>query len=306
MFKKMIGYVSDISLLGEVIHIDLREEEVVIEDNNEDTHTVDFDDVKLMREVFVLNGEIIYEGDVLGSMDGDMFLLTLHDDGRISLDYLNDKTLEVVHKGTKFGTDNKTIMSNIDSEFSLQGNIYELRDALPKEPTFNVQIVKDYNGSHYTYFYACNDKSKKEIDLIKVIFIGGAIIDGEEYERRVLSYDEFKDGIRSGIYKEVSEPEFQNYVLGVLYNSKKKSDDDYCDVNADSCGCDGNCEFCREEEFKVTINFDGITVENDGVSLEGADADKPEACEGADAPVEPEKCNTCGYYKDECDCDLWE
>jgi len=200
MFKKSIGYVAEINLLGEVAGVDFRNGLYVLVDDNGEEHAVKIEDVEILEEAFVLHGLSIFNKDVLGSIEGKLYQVELHGED-VQLHLLDDN-LEVVASGEVF-TPTEDVVKGFEQIFDLQGNIYELIPELPQKPDFNIKIVKDFDGKHFTYFYACNNKETEEVDLIKVVFIGHQLLE-EEYTRITLSYDVFQDSIEAGTLKEVS------------------------------------------------------------------------------------------------------
>ena len=299
MLKRVIGYVKDAEILGEVKGIDFENEMVFLKDDDE-SYTFRASDVEFLEEVFELNETIIFDKDVLGDAFGNLYLVERFKDGDVKLHILTDK-LEVKDSGEKF-TMTDSIQEDFEEVFTLVGNLYELKNRKPKEPTFNVQIVKDFNGEHYTYFYACNNKKDKEIDLIKVLFLGSTLIEEEEHERRTLDYDTYMEAIESGAYKEVSPQELQNYVTGMLYGKTNSFVDAEEEVEeeeeetlcVENCGCVDECEKDGGRIFH--FDFSKVFAETE------EDKSEPDT----DTPVAPAKCDKCGQYESDCDCDLWD
>lgn len=213
MFKKMIGFIESenfFGFFGNVVAIDFKNNKVVIEDKNGRQKIVDTEDVIIMEEVFKLHDKPVFDKDVLKDELGNKYLVNLHDNGRISLDELNDN-LEIIKKGVQYEI--AYIAGALkDSTFSLVGNLYELR----KEPNFNINVVKEFNGKHYVYYIAINDKKNKNIDLINI----GALINSEEYKRKTISYQDFMSAIFDKALKEVSKDEFNNYVTYAMYKGE--------------------------------------------------------------------------------------
>lgn len=213
MLKKMIGFIKNenfFGFFGNVVAIDFKNNKVVIEDKNGKQKIVDTEDVIVMEEVFKLHDRPVFDKDVLKDELGNKYLVNLHDNGRISFDELNDN-LEIIKKGVQYEI--AYIAGALeDSTISLIGNLYELR----KEPNFNINVVKEFNGKHYVYYIAINDKKNKSIDLINI----GALINGEEYKRKTISYQDFMSAIFDETLKEVSKDEFNNYVTGTMYKGE--------------------------------------------------------------------------------------
>lgn len=307
MLKKMIGYVEKSKMLGEVVAMDFLDETVTLididTDGVEDKKVFPVGEVEILEEAFELGDNIIYNKDILVDALGGYYMVELHKDGDVQLHAIDIKTLEIQRSGKKSAM-NKEVASLLEPVAQLYSNYYEVLLAKPQEPTFNVSIVKDYNGEHFTYFYACNNKKDKEIDLIKVLFIGSTLLDEEEHERRTLSYEEYMEAIANGVYKEASPQELQNYVAGMLYGKKSDmadvfeenellydlDEDEFLDEDVVECGvncsCVYECEIVKQEQEARQGVEDTDAVE--------------------DAPVSDDSCEKCGQYEDECDCDLWD
>lgn len=324
MLEKMIAYAKDAEVLGEVVGIDFANETVTV-DTDVKSHTFRASEVEFLKEAFILHDLIIFDKDVLGDVHGNMYLVELHKDGDVTLHHLTED-FEIKQSGTKM-TIEGTILKDFEEVFDLEGNFYELKNALPKKPEFNVQIVKDFNGKYYTYFYACNNKQDEEIDLIKVLFLGSTLLEEEEHERRTLSYEDYRDSIESGIYTEVSPQELQSYVTGLMYGKKQevKKEEPVCGVT-----CDCNPFECKEEDKEEVENFDfndvlkaiGESMNTVGENASAvADSDLIKSIgklaqrlgatgkaedKGEDAPEEVSRCKKCNQGKDLCDCELWD
>jgi len=287
MFKeKVFGYVEEVGVFGEIVGADFRNGLYVIETEDDEQVAVKFADVEILEKAFVIHGVDVFNKDVLGDINGKMYQVELHKDGKIQLHKLNDK-LEVVNSGGIFEV-TETIVNQLESVMDLHGNIYELMAELPQAPDFNIKIVKDFNGKFFTYFYACNNKDEEEIDLIKVLFIGHHTLEEEEYERRTISHEVYQDSIESGTLKEVSPQELMNYVTGLTY-----SDEDEEVEDEDACGYENECAG-GERECGCGF-YDNASSYNENV----------EKFNELHEEEEPEIYEDCENVIDECDCDLW-
>lgn len=306
MLEKMLAYAKDAEVLGEIVGIDFANEMVMVK-NDEDSYTFKASEVEILKEAFILHDLIIFDKDVLGDVHGNMYLVERHKDGDITIHHLTED-FEIKQSGTKM-TVAETILEDFEEVFELEGNFYELKNALPKEPEFNLQIVKDFNGKHYTYFYALNNKQDKEIDLIKVSFIGGTSLPEEEHERRTISYDEYMEFIDTGIYIEVSPQELQNYVTGVTYGKKEEPTKSHNpfevgeDEDEDAVVCGINCGCTSAECIELDKALDELaeSFKQIGITFQESNSDA-----GNDAPEEESRCKKCNQGKDLCDCELWD
>jgi len=241
--KKFLGRIKDTDFVGKVIIINLETNEVTLDDVGK-KRVAKISDVEFLREAFVLHDITIFDKDVLGDINGEMYMVELHDNDEVSFHVL-DENFETVKVGERIKiTDN--LISELEGIADFVGNIYELRAELPKEPRFNVTVVKDFNSKHYTYYYALNNKEEKVIDLIKV----NTLIGDEEHKRITLSYEDYAKAIKYGVYKEVSDQEFDNYLTGFTYGqddknqSEQEKQDETNKPNETTNSDDNKCESC--------------------------------------------------------------
>lgn len=274
--KKVLGRIKDTDFIGEVITINFATKKVLLDDVGEQ-RIANISDVEFLREAFVLHDTIIFDKYVLGDVNGKMYMVELHENDEVTFHML-DENLETVKVGKRVKmTDD--LISRLEDITDFVSNIYELRAVLSKEPRFNVAVVKDFNGKHYTYFYALNNKEEKVIDLIKV----NTLIGDEEHKRITLSYEDYVEAIEGGIYKEVSDREFDNYLTGFTYgqdDSEKMPA--VCGVN---CGCNLFCEQKNQSEQEETSKTNEL---NETVN------------------PDDNKCKSCGRNVDKCYCSLWD
>jgi hypothetical protein len=266
MFKRAIGFVQESGFIGGITNFNFMTNEVTLVDDEavETVHNVA--DVEVLFEAFELHGITVFNKDVLGAINGKRYLVELHEDGKIQLHQLDDN-LETVASGEKFDA-NGTVVSQLESVMDLQGNLYELLAELPQTPDFNVKIVKHYDGQHFTYYYACNNKEVEQIDLIKVLYLGHQLLEEEDYERNTISHEDYVSRIEDGNLVEVTPQELHNFVLGASYG--------------------------RTQEVQVCCD---IEDEEDVELLEDVCED---TCEEEDGT-----CDDCGRQTEDCDCDLW-
>lgn len=222
MFKEALGYVEKTGLLGEIVGADFRNKQYRIEDENGVTTNESIEDVEVLDKVLEANGIPLYDKDVLSDVDNNLFLLENHGDKGIQFHKLNDR-LEIEVSGMVL-TISKDVIDQIENNLVIEANYYELVKMLPQAPDFNIKFVKEFDGTHFTYFYACNNKENQEIDLIKVVFIGHQALE-EDYERVTISYDDFAEFIETGRLETVSPQELQNYALGATYPHRYKAQD---------------------------------------------------------------------------------
>jgi hypothetical protein len=216
MFNKIfLAYVPKEDVIAGVVSVNLLEQTVELKTDEENLGNFPIKEVVLLQEVAVINEvERVFDHDVLSTGSGELLLVDLQDNGKVVIHKLNDN-LEVIQSS---------------SELDIQEKLDELEDGVGVEIVasffdleveddsfdFNVKIVKDYNGEYFTYFYALNNKATKEIDLIAVSFVGDVEVEGQEHERRTISYEVFTDSLEARTLVEVSNQEFANFIVGVF------------------------------------------------------------------------------------------
>lgn len=283
MFKKSMGYVKEVELLGDVSKVDFRKSLIYLDNGVGDELEFASEDVEILEELFELNGSIAFEKDVLSDDKGRLYRIELCDDGMLQLHLLDNK-LEVSVSGTKFEINDDTLKS-LESNLEVIGHFYEILAELPKVPDFNIKIVRETESGETTYFYACNNKETEEIDLVKVIFIGHHILEEEDYTRTTLSYEVYQDSLDAGSLKEVNPQELVNYVTGLTYNADsdvKCGDEDDCKNGLMKCRCEENLTAMSAENFagKYIIRDEDLVEEED-------------------------ICDDCDELRDECNCEDW-
>jgi hypothetical protein len=224
---KGIGYSEKLNVLGNIGEISYLKNSVVLVDENGDLHEANLDEITFLEEIGELGEDVIYDHDVLENSWGKKWEVELQEDKQKVTFYLLDNKLNRVEKGKAIELEEFSSLSEL---VSLVGNLYELKSDIPVVD-FNINIVKDFNGDYYTYFYACNNKEKNQIDLIKVVFVGTYLLEEEDYSRRTLSHDVYLDSIDAGTLKEVSPQELQNYAMGVMDGATSNKTIDFNDYD---------------------------------------------------------------------------
>ena len=216
--KKIIAYAHDLKVLGAVGAINYLENTITLVTKEKELHTADLDDTTILEHIGAINGKHIFNHDVLSGLDTNSvngqevnYEIELVEGG-VQFHKLDGK-LNRVKTGVVIPLER---LDKLPKGLKLVGNLFELKDALPKVD-FNIKIVKDFSNGEFTYFYACNNKFEEQIDLIKVIFVGHQILEEENYARVTLSYEVYQDSVNAGTLKEVSPQELLNYVTGVTY-----------------------------------------------------------------------------------------
>ena len=275
-------FLEEENVLTEVVDISFKNNTLILKDDLSNLYTVNKDEVQILEEILRINGESIVDMDVLRDKNGYLFLIELHEDGKVQMNRLNED-LEVKYSGKKLLL-NESDKRSLEEQFSLVGNLYQLLNEKLKEPTFNIQVVKDDDINKY--YYACNNKEKHEIDLIKVIFVGHLLLEEENHEKITVSYEEYNNMIRNNHIQESSPSELLSYVTSAINNDLEDEDEDegesnntYEEVNSDQEYDCGIGEFCCGYP--------------DGCSNETLESDEEVICD------------KCKEFKDVCFCELW-
>lgn len=253
--KRYIGFIAEENVIADVVGVNFRDGVIVLQSADNEVYVVSQDAVELLKEAFVLHDKVVFDKDVLGSIEGKLYQVELFADGEVRLHTLNER-LESASVGHKFNP-SKEVCEQLEKVLDIAGSIYELQEQVDERLDFNIAIVKDFDGEHYTYFYACNNLETNEIDLIKVVFVGHKLLKEESYERRTLSHEVYLDSLDAGTLKEVSPQELMSFATGTLYNNQEEEGlyDDREDVYEDEeeefecgvdCGCFDECELQEE------------------------------------------------------------
>lgn len=263
MFKNnTVGFSKSLGILGGIGEYSLIKGTMTLVTGKE-RHEVAIDDVILLEQIGTLaDGDFVFNNDVLQhSEDGSLVEIESLENGTLQT-YILDRKFVRIADGIVF---NEAEFAELSEGWELVGNIHEL-EAQKKTVDFNIAIFKDFDGTSFTYYYACNNKETEEIDLIKVVFVGTSLIKEEEYTRTTLSHDVFLDSVEAGTLVEVSQSELQNYAYGMMSKGNKITervveetpsveedweDEDSCDCE-ECCGeqleLDDYCEECGELE----------------------------------------------------------
>jgi hypothetical protein len=232
-----LGEVALIDFLeGEVHVIPVEEKAVILIEPLEDATFLPF--------IGTLDKEKIYNGDVVGSVDGQRWEIEMKEDGETLVLHFLDKSLNRTTQGREF---NKKELDELSHLVDYIGNIHVMRDKLPKVE-FRVTTVREVENGEVTYFYAMNNVEKEEVDLIKAsIFEQGS---EEPYNRITLSHAVFLDSIQAGTITEVKIEEYLNYLVGM---QSFKEEEDRVERKrlaitklADRFGEEETCEVCEE------------------------------------------------------------
>jgi hypothetical protein len=211
-----IGFSEKLKVLGDIAEISYIKGTVTLLDGDGNQHQTDLEDVILLERVGVLGDAIIFDRDVLISTKGEYFEVELQENRKdIEVHLLDDNFKRITGKVDNF---DKETFHMLDGYVELVGNIFEIEatvgafdyeEGLEEEEGFpNVDVVKEFNGTHFTYYYACNNKDAEAIDLFPLTFL-------DEYHRISLSYAVYQDCVEAKTFVQVSEQELKNYLYGL-------------------------------------------------------------------------------------------
>lgn len=246
--------------IGTVVGIDILKDALTILVDANETLVIKAENAKLLRHIGELDGETIVENDVITDSIGNLYEVTL--EKGVTVYALNNKLERI---GIQLVADS---LDELEGLYGLVGNInqFEIQTV-----DFNVKIAKLTDDRGINYFYACNNKKKEEVDLIKVIYMGHQLLEEEEYERINVSHEEYLTMLDEGALEEVAPQELANYVLGMTYGKNHVKKYSPCD----SCTCEEECE------------------ENENIYDERDD----------NLEEDSEFCSVCGEYEEDCNCD---
>ncbi|QPK89751.1 hypothetical protein IEN91_04740 [Bacillus velezensis] len=238
-------YIKEEGILGSFAGIDLTTGtvKIYVDDN---IYEADIEAVEKLDHVMKLHdgdGELdVYVGDVFVGADKKYIVKLV--DGYRFIKYLDDNLNEIPIIGVGIGLPINELEEDFkEGKVQLLGNIVELK----RTPDFNVKIARKFKDGDTTYYYVCNNKEENLIDLIKVVFVGADILDGD-YTRKTITYFEYLDLIESGELKEVDPMELANYALGVMHGNAKISDVSLDELSGDIRLAKTKCyTFCEDE-----------------------------------------------------------
>lgn len=252
---EFIGFSEKLKVLGDIAEVSYIKGTVTLLDGDGIEHKTDLEDVILLEQVGVLSDAIIFNHDVLINTKGEYFEVELQENRKDIIVHMLDKEFDRTEKVEHF---DKETFHLLDGYVELVGNIFEIEASiealeeslgLEEEGFLNVDVVKDFNGEHFTYYYACNNKDAEAIDLIPLSFL-------DSYHRISLSYAVYQDCLEAKTFVKVSESELKNYLYGLTEESNVPTErvveelegfvveEDHayceeCDEPVENCDCKG-------------------------------------------------------------------
>lgn len=225
------------------------------------------------------DGTPLFDGDVFESqVSGSLYEAELV--GGFLQFHLLDKDLKRIHKVDRYEVEKFLNMLQEADTYEVIGNKYEIE---PEEEEtvdfdFNIKIIKrTIDGCDDIFYYAGNRKENRQIDIIKVVYMGSDLLEEEDYFRSTFTYEEFAESMKEDRNTFVSPRELQSHVMNQMRKSR----------NAPLPPC-GDCD-CLPDEF--------CTVK--------APADYDE--EESEGSAETEAfCNECDRPANKCECELWK
>lgn len=212
MSKLMKAYSHEFNVIGEIISENFLDGTVVLRDGERILNDTNRRNIVELKELGMLRDALILNHDVLENVDnGEMHEVELDENGKLRIYKLNSKY-------ERLASDVKGYIPNLNKlsiRISLLDNVFKLRASVEKF-NFNIKLVKLKN----TYFYACNDVERENIDLIKVVFVGQHLLKEEEYKRTTVSYQGYLKLVESGNLVDANP----NELLDLLRGGSKPSD----------------------------------------------------------------------------------
>lgn len=277
--KKYLGFVNGV--LGKVVSYDfLTETFGIMDDITGEVTNVKEKDVELLEFAFTLDGEDVYDKDILSQKDGNkLYLVEKLENGNNVIHLVND-TLDIIDTGKEFTQDDTELIEYIGKSVEVTSNAVLVglyTKELEEIAKFNIKVVK-YGEK---FFYACNNKSQEEIDLIEVIYVGHHLLEEAEYFRQALTYEEYVLLKYSGAIVEVDPRELQSFVMN--YKGEKKVQTPVTEIDSNK--------------------FTGYSTSEEPVITFGSIHKGEEII----ARQTPKACNECDLVNtDDCECKLWK
>jgi hypothetical protein len=216
-FNKMaLAYLPEQGIVAGVVSVNLIEQTVTLNTDEGEVGTFQLSQVEILPELVIIDESVrVFHKDVLITGNQELIMIEHVGNGEVVFHALNEE-LEIIEssESTPYAQEVVDEMSK-GVGLDVVGNIHEI-EVEDNAFDFNVKVVKDFNGQHFTYFYALNNKVAQEIDLIAVSFIGDVDVEGQDHERRTISYDVFLDSLEARTLVEVTNQEFANFIVGVF------------------------------------------------------------------------------------------
>jgi hypothetical protein len=280
--KKYLGFANGV--LGKVVSYDfLTETFGIMDDRTGEVTNVEEKDVELLEFAFSIEGEDVYDKDVLSQKDGNKTYLVEKLENGKNVIHLVDSTLEIISTGKEFTQDDTEIIEYIGKSVEVISNAVLVglyTKELEEIAKFNIKVVK-YGEK---FFYACNNKSQEEIDLIEVIYVGHHLLEEAEYFRQALTYEEYVLLKYSGAIVEVDPRELQSFVMN--YKGEKKVQTPVTEIDSNKF-----TGYSTSEE--PVIAFGSINKGEEVIVLKDL--------------KDLKACNECDLVNtDDCECKLWK
>jgi hypothetical protein len=227
-------------------------------------------------------GTPLFDGDIFESrVSGNLYEAELTNVGYLQFHQV-DESLERLVAVDRFTVPQFLEMMKNANTYEVLGNKYELEieEEQKKESAggnfdFDVKVVKVSLDGGYSYLYACNNKIKKEIDLMTVVFVGSHLTKGQ-YDRETLTYEQFERLFDEDVYTVADPRELHEFAMEMLNQTSNKQ-------KCDDCDCDSPDDCVKEANTPKDYADDGC-----------GDCDTEDYCEECDQP------------EDECECELWK
>jgi hypothetical protein len=259
--SETVVYAHDVKEFGKVVAIDFRTGKVTLDDGFDNEVETHINEITELVELGELEGFSVYDRDVLQDETGKLYELVFKDN-MIEIHAL-DSRLERTEIVDIIRLQD---LRDLEGELKLVDSVFTLKNQLPVV-NFKMAVVKEYDtvAREIKYFYACNDETNEQVDLLPVGFLAG--FEGEEYTRITLSHEVFLDSIDAKTLEYVAENEFNLYVAGMQ-------------------------SFADDEAVVDTDEFDATEEDEEEGFADGLED-------------EVERCEDCDEYLDECDCEDW-
>lgn len=212
-------YSEEYEVVGKLVSADFIKGTYQIMDIYGNMYTVDTSKLTELEQLGTLGDHVVFNHDVLLNNDSNtLFEIVKFEDG-FKFHHLNEDLERTGNVGNKGFEEHFTLVENC---MEILGNIFEMKKELKEKKSeemdfnFNIAIYKADVGGSTTYFYAGNNKKYATVDLIKVIYMGHHLLEEEEYELNVYTYEQFQSLVNTGVIVESTPMELSNFVMGKI------------------------------------------------------------------------------------------
>ena len=238
-----VAFASELGLVVNIDSIDFLTQTAYVSYNGE-KYNVSVETLEQLDLLGVMNGLDIFDGDIF-EMNEEIYSISRHKDDKEMLVLTKlDENLDDLVEGKPFSPASLGLLSDY---LAFKGNVREFLHIIEQEVVvdldFNIIVVKDIDNG--VYYYAGNNKSAEEVDLIAVSFVGHKLLE-KDYERITVSHEDYKDMVIDEVLVEVNPNELMSLLNKASYSTVKSSEyvENAEDIEDDTLA-DDDCGMCN-------------------------------------------------------------